>query len=82
MINLGDCPIAAVWIKLILALPNLKLLIHDPNAVILEVALDAVHKINDAFISFQIELKFGLKTQWTDCKSEQKTSWEENYVSI
>lgn len=46
-----------------MTLPDLEFLVHHPDAVILEVALDTITKINDALFSFETQVNLVLESE-------------------
>lgn len=59
-------PVATVWIKLVVALPNLKPLVHYPDAVVLEIGLNTVSKVNDALLPLETQVDLVLQRQRVD----------------
>jgi len=50
------CPVATARVLLVATLPHLILFIHEPEAVLLHVALDAVAYVDDGLIPLQVQL--------------------------
>ena len=65
-----------------MALPDLESLVHHPDAVILEVALDTIAKINDALFSFETQVDLVLESERIDGYGEEQSSRKHKNVVV
>lgn len=54
--DLYERPVAGVGVQLVQTFPQLKLFIHDPNAMVFLIGLDGVSEVNDRLVLLQVQL--------------------------
>ena len=80
--DLDQLPVARVRVQVVRALPQLQLLVQDPNAVALHVVVDAVGNITDGLVLLQMELDLRLDLERGNRHVDDEACGEDDDVGM
>lgn len=75
-------PAARVGIDLVVTPPHLHKLVHEPQAVLLLVALHTMHDVHDCLFLAQVQLKLSNDLELLRIHNKQESRGEEHNVSV